>query len=71
MEIASFILTAISTITAVISVIIAVSAKDEVKELKNKIIGNGNVQNPGKININNKGDNQGIIAGVNTSEIRK
>lgn len=36
-----------------------------------EVTGNGNVQNCGKISVNNKGDNQGIISGVNTGEIRK
>lgn len=71
MEIANLILTIISTIAAVVSAIAAISAKNEVKELKNQITGNGNVQNSGKISVNNKGNSQGIISGVNTGEIRK
>lgn len=71
MEIASFVLATISTIAAVVSAIIAVSAKKEMEVLKNQITGNDNVQNSGKISVNNKGNNQGIISGVNTGEIRK
>lgn len=71
MEIANLIFTTISTIAAVVSAIAAISVKNEVKALKNQIAGNGNVQNSGKISVNNKGDNQGIISGVNTGEIRK
>lgn len=71
MEIANLILTTISTLAAVVSAIAAISAKNEVKELKNQITGNGNVQNSGKISVNNKGTNQGIMLGVNTDETRK
>lgn len=71
MEIANLILTIISTIAAVVSAIAAISARNEVKELKNQITGNSNVQNSGKISVNNKENNQGIISGVNTGEIRK
>ena len=71
MEIANLILTTISTLAAVVSAIAAISAKNEVKELKNQITGNGNVQNSGKISVNNKGNNQGIMLGVNTGETRK
>lgn len=71
MEIASFVLTAISTIATVVSAVAAILAKNEVKKLENQITGNSNAQNPGKISINNQGNNQGIISGVNTGEIRK
>lgn len=71
MEIANLILAAISTIAAVISAIAALSAKNEVKKLNNHISGKGNIQNHGKVSIKNDGDNQGIISGVNTGEIRK
>lgn len=71
MEIANLVLTTISTLAAVVSAIAAISAKNEVKKLKNQITGNGNVQNSGTISVNNKGNNQGIMLGVNTGEIRK
>lgn len=71
MEIADLILTTISTFAAVVSAIAAISAKNEVKTLKNHISGNGNVQNSGKIIASNDGDNQGVISGVNTGDIRK
>lgn len=71
MEMAGFVLSVISTIAAVVSAIAAILAKNEVKRLNNQITGNGNIQNSGKINVKNKGDNQGIISGVNTGEIRK
>lgn len=71
MEIANLILAAISTIAAVISAIAAVSAQNEVKKLNNQIAGKGNIQNSGKVSIKNDGNNQGIISGVNTGEIRK
>ena len=58
-------------IAAVVSAIAAVSAKNEVKKLNNQISGKGNIQNSGKVSIKNDGDNQGIISGVNTGEIRK
>lgn len=71
MEIANLILTAISTVVAIVSAILAVSAKNEVKKLKNQINGNDNVQNSGKISVSNKGNNQGVISGINTGEIRQ
>ena len=49
MEIANLVLTIISTLAAVVSAIAAISAKNEVKELKNQITGNGNVQNCGVV----------------------
>lgn len=71
METASFVLSIISTIAAVVSAIAAILAKNEVKELKSYITGNRNSQNSGRISINNRGDNHGVISGVNTGEIRK
>lgn len=71
MEIASLVLTIISTIAAVVSAGAALSVNSQVKKLNNKISGNRNIQNSGKISVKNQGDNQGIISGVNAGEIRK
>lgn len=71
MEIASLVLTIISTVAAVISAGAALSANSQIKKLNNKISGDRNIQSSGKINVKNQGDNQGIISGVNAGEIRK
>lgn len=44
MEIASLILSAISTLAAVVSAIAAIGVKNEVKELQNMVVGNRNNQ---------------------------
>lgn len=68
MELATFILSVISTIAAVLSAIAAFGAKNEIKRL-NIGKGNSNAQIMGNVNIKNKGDNSGVISGVNTGEI--
>ena len=70
MDIVNLIISVISTIAAVVSAVAAVSAKNKVKELQNQITGNGNFQNSGKTSVENKGDNHGVVSGVNTGEIR-
>ncbi len=67
MEIATFILTVISTIAGVLSAIAAFGAKNEVKKM-NIGKGSSNAQITGNVNLQNKGDNSGIISGVNTGE---
>lgn len=69
MEIASLVLSAISTLAAVVSAIAAIGAKNEVKKLKNSINGNGNTQVPGDVSVSNSGNNRGVISGVNSGEI--
>lgn len=69
MEIASLVLSAISTLAAVVSAIAAIGAKNEVKKLKNSINGNGNTQVPGDVLVSNSGNNRGVISGVNSGEI--
>ena len=69
MEIASLVLSAISTLAAVVSAIAAVGAKNEVKKLKNSINGNGNTQVPRDVSVSNSGNNRGVISGVNSGEI--
>ena len=71
METASLILSIISTLAAVVSAVVAVSAKHDVKTLKNHINGNHNLQNSGRIDVNSTGENHGVVSGVNTGEIRK
>lgn len=68
MEVANFILTAISTIAAVVSSIAAVTARNEVKSLRNQIAGNKNIQNTGEVSVKNNGKNEGIMLGVTTGE---
>mgnify|MGYP000075971499 CR=1 FL=1 len=69
MEVASFVLTAISTLAAVVSAIAAIGAKNEVKKLKNSINGNNNTQVSGDVSISSGGNNRGVISGVNSGEI--
>jgi len=69
MEIASLVLSAISTLAAVVSAIAAIGAKNEVKKLKNIINGNENTQVSGDVSISNSGNNRGVISGVNSGEI--
>ena len=64
MEIASLVLSAISTLA-----IAAIGAKNEVKKLKNSINGNGNTQVSGDVSVSNSGNNRGVISGVNSGEI--
>lgn len=69
MEIASLVLSAISTLAAVVSAIAAIGAKNEVKKLRNSINGNGNTQVSGDVSVSNSGNNRGVISGVNSGEI--
>lgn len=69
MEIASLILSTISTLAAVASAIAAFQAKNEVRKLRNIITGNKNNQVSGDITVKNRGENKGIISGVNSGEI--
>ena len=69
MEIASLVLSVISTLAAVVSAIAAIGAKNEVKKLKNSINGNGNTQVSGGVSVSNSGNNRGVISGVNSGEI--
>lgn len=71
MEVAAFVLSLISTIAAVVSAVVAVSAKNEVHKLRNRIDGDQNAMVSGNISITNEGENKGIISGVNTGDIRK
>ena len=69
MEVASLILSAISTLAAVISAVAAIKAKDEVMKLRNSIYGNDNTQVSGNVHVENSGGNRGVISGVNSGEI--
>lgn len=74
METANLVLTAINTVAMVVSAIAAVLtiyAKNEVKKIHNQMTGNNSVQVSGDVSVKNDGDNQGIMSGVNTGEIRK
>lgn len=74
MEIVNFILTVINTLAAVASAIaafIAIRAKNEIRRIQNQLDGERNVQISGNMNIKNDGNNDGMIMGVNTGEVRK
>ena len=71
MDVANLVLTAISTLAAVVSAITAIRAKSELHKLKNSISGNNNTQFSGNVTVNNKGRNDGILSGVNNGVIRK
>lgn len=60
-----FFLSFISTIAAVVSAIIAVKSKNEAKSIlkETRIIND-------KSYINNKGENSGVIMGVNTGDVK-
>ncbi len=65
----NILISAISTLAAVVSAIAAIGAKNEVKKLKNSINGNGNTQVSGDVSVSNSGNNRGVISGVNSGEI--
>lgn len=69
MTTASFVLNLISTITAVISTIAAVKAKNEVIKLQTILNGTKNAQVSGSVSIKSKGDNHGVVSRVNSGEI--
>lgn len=70
MEVAILILTAISTIAAVISAASAICARSEVLRLKNYINQNVNSHKSGDVSVENIGNNNGVISGVNSGEIK-
>lgn len=63
-----FVLTLIGTVAAVASAVVAVRAKNEAKQLINSIKGDRNAQ-AGNVCAESKGNNQGVITGVNTGDI--
>lgn len=67
----TLILTAIGTVATVISTIVAVDAKNEAKKILNQVKEekSRNVTNSGEVEIANKGNNSGVISGINTGEI--
>lgn len=69
MEVASLVLSAISTLAAIVSAIAAIGAKSEVKKLKNSISGDKNTQISGDVSVSNGENNHGIVSGVNSGEI--
>lgn len=74
MEVLNLVFTGISTVAMVVSAIAAVltiHAKNEVKKICNQMNGNNSVQVSGDVSVKNDGNNQGIMSGVNTGEIRK
>ena len=68
MDCIMLILTIIGTIATVVSTIIAINAKNQAEDILNEIR-NNNISNNGHINIKSKGNNHGVIAGINTGDI--
>ena len=72
MDAIMLILTIIGTVATVISTVIAIRAKNEAKTALNEvkiIAGKKSIQDS-EVVINNTGGNSGVIAGVNTGEIK-
>lgn len=67
----TLILTAIGTVATVISTIVAVSAKNEAKKILKQVKeeNSHNVTNGGEVEVTNKGNNSGVMSGINTGEI--
>lgn len=70
MELTMLILTGIGTIATIISTVIAVRAKNEVKRILNitKNNNNRNANNTGSIKVKNSGINMGEISGISTGD---
>jgi len=70
MELIMLILTGIGTCATIISTVIAVRAKNEVKRILNitKNNNNKNVNNNGSINVENSGINMGEMSGISTGD---
>ncbi len=74
MEIANLIFTAINAVAMVVSAVAAVVTLRAKKDLQNQINnmhGTNNAQSSGAVNVNNQGNNNGLVAGVNTGDVRK
>lgn len=69
----TLILTAIGTVATVISTIIAVRAKNEVKKILNQIKEerSRNIKSSGEVHVTNSGNNSGIMSGINSGDIHK
>ncbi len=69
----TLIFTAIGAVATVISTIIAVRAKNESKKILEQIKEehSRNIENRGKVNVSNSGNNSGIINAINSGDIHK
>lgn len=74
MEIANLIFTAINAVAMVVSATAAVAtlkAKKDLQEQINNMNGTNNAQSSGTVTVNSQGNNNGLVAGVNTGDVRK
>lgn len=79
METVMLVISIVSMIATVISTIIAIKAKNEAKviltEIKSGDIKSNNqrhnIKNKGKIDINNSGNNEGVMAGIVSGGIQQ
>ena len=74
MEIANLIFTAINAVAMVVSAaaaIAALKAKKDLQEQINNMNGTNNAQSSGTVTVNSQGNNNGLVAGVNTGDVRK
>ena len=69
----TLIFTAIGAVATVISTIRAVRAKNESKKILEQIKEehSRNIENRGKVNVSNSGNNSGIINAINSGDIHK
>ncbi len=69
----TLVFTAIGALATVISTIIAVRAKNEsgkiLEQIKEEY--SRNIENKGKVNVSNSGNNSGILIGSNSGDIHK
>lgn len=70
MEILALIFAGISAITAIISLIIAFIAKADVKKLQIQLNNTNkrSIDNKGKVDVCNAGENSGTIIGINSGD---
>ena len=69
----TLILNAIGTFATVISTVVAVRAKNETKDILKQIKEehSRNIMNKGNIQVENSGNNSGIISGINSGEMHR
>lgn len=64
--------TVVGTIASIVSAYVAVKAKNETKKIveKFKEENSRNIKNSGNVTIKNTGENNGILTGINSGEIK-
>jgi len=74
MDITMMIISLVSMIATVISCVVAVKAKNEVRRISLKVntgqVDESKVNNKGNIEIGNTGQNAGVMAGITTGGIK-